>query len=466
MDINRFNFWQTLPTVLEAISLSEYVAIDLEMTGISGHSATNLSQHTETTMYQLAAEAARTYQVLQLGLTCLHYDYKQKVYRTRTFTFHITPEFIPPNTTLAKLIDRKVILSYRSFLFLKENNFSFEKAFSQGVPYLSRSEGELARRAYLSDGYRQGSPADNPVLDIWSRKFQNDTRNEISTWLEANPGPLFDNDYRRRHKAILPTAFRYVIEALTGSAFADDLDSSLFLNPQPSSVTTPNHDSPPARLLLSLRLSQARLRRRRPILVGHNPLFDLCFIHEAFLGPLPADVASFRWRIHALFPRVVDTKYLASQLGVVANGTSGKRGMSLGELYNRFARGGKQGLVVPDEEEWHDMSGRGRAHDAGFDSWMTAVVFLGLVREAIGRNPGLLSCESGDKAEKGKEKGKGVDKRGKELFRELSPFPSKEEEGAGTGAAGVGLIPLWDREIWRRYGNKLRLGSRMVMNLA
>ncbi|KAJ4304195.1 hypothetical protein N0V88_001807 [Collariella sp. IMI 366227] len=185
MDINRFNFWQTLPTVLETISLSEYVAIDLEMTGISAQSSTRMFGDTETAMYWLAADAARTYQVLQMGLTCLRYDDQLKGYRARTFTYYITPEFIPPNTNLAKLIDRKVVLSYRSFLFLKENNFSFEKAFSQGVPYLSRSECELARRLYISR--QQTASSNSPVLDTWMRKFQNDTRLDISSWLENRP---------------------------------------------------------------------------------------------------------------------------------------------------------------------------------------------------------------------------------------------------------------------------------------
>lgn len=76
MDVDRFNFWQTLPTVLEAISLADYVAFDLEMSGIPN--LVGASQPTESTFYHLAAEAARTFQILQVGLTCLSYDCKHK----------------------------------------------------------------------------------------------------------------------------------------------------------------------------------------------------------------------------------------------------------------------------------------------------------------------------------------------------------------------------------------------------
>lgn len=76
MDVDRFNFWQTLPTILEAISLADSVSFDLEMSGIPN--SVGVSQPAESTFYHLAAEAARTFQILQVGLTCLSYDRKHK----------------------------------------------------------------------------------------------------------------------------------------------------------------------------------------------------------------------------------------------------------------------------------------------------------------------------------------------------------------------------------------------------
>jgi hypothetical protein len=79
MDINRFKFWHTLPVVLEAIPLSDYVAFDLEMTGVvTGHARNKSPAHTQATAYRLAVEVATTFQMLQIDLTCLSYDDKQK----------------------------------------------------------------------------------------------------------------------------------------------------------------------------------------------------------------------------------------------------------------------------------------------------------------------------------------------------------------------------------------------------
>ncbi len=107
-------------------------------------------------------------------------------FRSRTFTFHITPEFVPPSTGLAKLIDRKLVLSYRSFLFLKENTFLFEKAFLQGIPYMSRPEGVFAKDSYLSKAEPPRRPI--PGNDAWLSSFHNDARAKIAAWLMTNPG--------------------------------------------------------------------------------------------------------------------------------------------------------------------------------------------------------------------------------------------------------------------------------------
>jgi poly(A)-specific ribonuclease len=195
----------------------------------------------------------------------------------------------------------------------------------------------------------------------------------------------------------LSPGFRYIIEALTSNNtnnFTADLDPSLLLPP----TTTPK-DKPTltAQIRRSLHLSQTRLAHRRPILVGHNPLLDLCFLHHTFLQPLPvppntssssskndnennsttkaeveAAAAAFRTNIRHFFPRVLDTKHMASQLGGrfgAARGLGGLYEVVVG-LQQRQGAGSEGGVVVVAEKGFDAREGgRGRAHDAGFDSW-------------------------------------------------------------------------------------------------
>lgn len=56
-----------------------------------------------------------------------------------------------------------------------------------------------------------------------------------------------------------------------------------------------------------------KIKDNKPILIGHNVICDLCFLHSMFIGQLPDKLEDFRQRIHDLLPRVLDTKVLVSQ---------------------------------------------------------------------------------------------------------------------------------------------------------
>jgi poly(A)-specific ribonuclease len=232
--------------------------------------------------------------------------------------------------------------------------------------------------------------------------------------------------------------------------------------------------------------------RLQEILIGHNPLLDLCFLHEAFLHPLPSDVSAFRRNTHTSFPKIVDTKYLSSRLGFCWRTGTGKnpkrnrdRDPSLEELYLSLVNNSQDpslpGITITPEPGF-DPRVSGAAHNAGFDSWMTAVVFVHLSQGIMSMNPGGLGNGVRRQEEPhGRGKGKGLGTAEAEglvlagsssrddLFRELGPFANR---GVRVGSAGVmahrekGVSLPWETEaVWRRYGNKLRLGRGGVMDL-
>ena len=200
-------------------------------------------------------------------------------------------------------------------------------------------------------------------------------------------------------------------------------------------------------------LYEDRIKKRRPAIIGHNPFLDLCFIQETFLQPLPADAVTFSKEIHQLFPKIIDTKYLASHLGFRA-------GKNLEQLYKAAS---EAPLLITPEPGFDARDGS--AHNAGFDSWMTAAVFVSLARKMVLRNPGLCTP-----LERGKEEGADKEEKapglGAELFRELSPFACNSRSSSGLEACAGELILQWGCEVWKRYGNKLRLGYAGVMDLA
>ncbi|KAK3295687.1 ribonuclease H-like domain-containing protein [Chaetomium fimeti] len=477
------------------------------------------SQFTESVFYHLAVGAARTFQILQVGLTCLSYDCKYKGllpdgtaaprsrwltspqagYRARTFTFQLTPEFFPPNTALAKLIDRKLVLSYRSFLFLKENNFSFEKTFSQGVPYLSRSEEIFASSLYLTKPQNWSDAGkDTQPQELWDSEYKRRHDSVVRQTGKHTPTPPTP----RSHELTPPNhlGFRYIIEALVGGSFASALNPELLLS---------NH-LPPAlqsaaasQLGQDLHLYEARLRTRRPTLIGHNPFLDLCFLHETFLQTLPADALGFRRATRRFFPRIIDTKHLACQL-------DWEPSCNLAQLYDDLVVGWDRRHHHPHNPHEHhhhpnphpqhhqppppppppiipepgfDARERGgAAHSAGFDSWMAAAVFVALSAQVLARKGGgplLPPVPPPSLRGLRREGGMGVTAagsrpgKGDELFRELCPFAARGLKGGAKMGPGKGSgelppppPPRWDGEVWRRYGNRLRMGAAGVMDLA
>lgn len=152
---------------------------------------------------------------------------------------------------------------------------------------------------------------------------------------------------------------------------------------------------------------------------------------------------------------MVDTRFVASRPG---GRFGGVRGLNLGGLNGVVVAAGQQelggsGVGVVVEEGFDVCAGSRGAHDAGFDSWMTAVVFLGMGREVGLRGVG----------KKGVGKEMAAPGSGDELFQELSPFG----DGSRAGVRSMEEPSLqWECEVWRRYGNKLRLGGVGVMDLA
>ncbi|KAI3540531.1 hypothetical protein CSPX01_08193 [Colletotrichum filicis] len=109
-------------------------------------------------------------------------------------------------------------------------------------------------------------------------------------------------------------------------------------------------------------------RGYEPIIIGHNQFMDLLFLYSTFIDDLPDTLDEFRAKIHNLFPYIIDTKLLAIKDDTIEGEDP------LMDLYNRFDGNRTQPSIHWDAA--YGYGRRGTAHQAGFDSHMTAVVFL------------------------------------------------------------------------------------------
>lgn len=111
-----------------------------------------------------------------------------------------------------------------------------------------------------------------------------------------------------------------------------------------------------------------KLKEKKHIIVGHNLFTDLGFLYATFIGPLPPSVTSFQQAIHKTFPFIMDTKYITSHH---QNSMSMQR--KLEDLRQEY-----KNIEIPKiylHEDHATYNGMERAHEAGYDSWMTAELF-------------------------------------------------------------------------------------------
>jgi poly(A)-specific ribonuclease len=97
------------------------------------------------------------------------------------------------------------------------------------------------------------------------------------------------------------TGFRWVVEGMVGGNLSN-IDRVM------SSSAAVDGEA----LVKSSGDLQTRLKSTRPVLVGHNLFTDLVNFYQCFIGNLPDRIEEFQEVIHALFPVVIDTKYMAT----------------------------------------------------------------------------------------------------------------------------------------------------------
>lgn len=117
-----------------------------------------------------------------------------------------------------------------------------------------------------------------------------------------------DKSRALRERVIQKTGFRWVVEGMVGGGLSA-MDPRVFLscisNPAPVNTST-------SALLSYSDDLQLKLKSRQPVLVGHNLFTDLINFYKCFIGDLPDRIEDFKNAIHALFPLVIDTKYMAT----------------------------------------------------------------------------------------------------------------------------------------------------------
>lgn len=580
MDIDRVSFYPRLVDILEDISQSHFVAFDLELSGVPTKQSRIGQEPGRPSLqrrYEEIKAAAEKYQILQIGLTCVREDLDSGKYICKPYNFEISPLVDEPGLD----VERDFAFHTGAVSFLQSVSFDFSKPFTVGVPYLSRDESRQARERHDAR-QRKDAIADMHIkdTDVEALAFLQRSRNAINRWIDdrspaapdhlnigpqgletvgqAQPLPEFTRFQKRlvhqlvraeypqlvsvgkrasvqiirfsaerearvlaERKAELDVrvrkqkGFRWVIEALLGGNISGWDLNLCARDPRTGDAVFADMTDYRSRLHEASYLTRERPRA----LVGHNCFLDLVYLYRTFLGELPDTAEEFARLLHAHWPVVIDTKYMATQNCGDINPAS-----SLEEIARQLAPSGKREVLdVVDElhTKYKDIES---FHEAGFDSLLTAQVAIRLstklevegayvndsdegggvsvssgnapvraVNDVVKKGRGVLQAAFGSLGLNGSKRNEA---EGSELARNTQGVPSTSgftpsdpsAKWTDRGDASLGLqspedpfkydptdrhhryrpseaeekgieggMPRFGRDFWRVYGNRLRV---------
>ncbi|KAJ2754167.1 hypothetical protein IWQ56_006535, partial [Coemansia nantahalensis] len=146
MDVTRDNFAAALARFKAAIGGCDFVAMDMEMTGLyeSREHQPNARQDSQDERYAKLRRSVEAFTVVQVGICLFTWvaDGDAGYYEARPFTFNVFPG------ASAGSVSADVHFGCKSsaFDFLTRSSFDFNKWVYQGVRYLRADDAERIRR--------------------------------------------------------------------------------------------------------------------------------------------------------------------------------------------------------------------------------------------------------------------------------------------------------------------------------
>eukprot|EP01138_Halocafeteria_seosinensis_P010601 gb/GECG01010825.1/.p1 GENE.gb/GECG01010825.1/~~gb/GECG01010825.1/.p1 ORF type:complete len:1029 (+),score=136.17 gb/GECG01010825.1/:1-3087(+) len=176
MHVSKENFDTMLPALKEAIEKADFVALDLEFSGLQAESmATILPNDTIRTRYLRMRHAVRQMQVFQFGLAIFRWDQESNSWKGMPFSFYLLPR------------KGKFVNCADSVRFLADNGFDFGKWATTGLPFLSRDHEQSSRKRSLKTAMCKAVRPETPAMAQrdWAEDFVKDFCKELSKWRRA-----------------------------------------------------------------------------------------------------------------------------------------------------------------------------------------------------------------------------------------------------------------------------------------
>ncbi|KAI9102242.1 hypothetical protein K1719_023444 [Acacia pycnantha] len=403
--VTKSNFEVSLAELRHHVRASDFVAIDLEMTGITSAPWRESFEFDRSDVrYLKVKDSADKFAVVQVGVCPFRWDSASQLFVSYPYNFYVFPR-----QELAGLGPREFLCQTASIDFLAKYRFDFNACIHEGISYLSREQESEAIRCLNSANDCEWLDEDSSEWRDGLFKEQ-DREEKIQSFSEDSKQKVQVIFYKMRPALRLCgfTSHQLKLIKLVVRKHFKDLfyvsvnskDSGL----QDMVVYTDSRDELKS-LLKEVKDEQQReaemkiqaavgfrhvvdlLSSEQKLIVGHNCFLDIAHVYNKFIGPLPRTAEEFVSSVNKYFPYIVDTKILLNSNNMLQ--TRMKRSpKSLASVFSFLCPQIAVGFKSSDlaslssmkvEVQANDLRSSswnpGGKHEAGYDAFMTGCVF-------------------------------------------------------------------------------------------
>ncbi|CAE8712505.1 unnamed protein product [Polarella glacialis] len=425
--------WRAVQSqVLEEVRRAEFVAFDLELTGLHVKNERFIGIDR---CYAAHREGAKTFVPVQVGI-CASRRCPDRSIPGGSTHWILSPVSLYVFPRESGEAASHFSVSAATMVFLDSNGFNFNDWVRHGLGWLRPAEEEEKRRSVQQridevSRLKRGAIASAPVVDATQappvpldipdgadRSAVDACRGQIREWLMSPSNlPLeipMENAFQRllMHTVIaqeFPQVYSHSSRR-AGERFLCVYKSQAEVYEEQLRALEREMEAIDEEV--GVRSLIDEITRAQKPMVGHNCFYDFLHLYQTFYGDLPESIQEFKALWLQLFPQTLDTKYLAEahellaglqppatlkglcdfmvQSAAKAQGAGAGGPLPLTFEVNQLpgvdyqlptaSVVGANGELTPPNEDVVDSS-----HEAGYDALMTSMVFIHQLSQIMGK---------------------------------------------------------------------------------
>ncbi|XP_059474312.1 poly(A)-specific ribonuclease PARN-like isoform X2 [Neocloeon triangulifer] len=374
------NFKSVLPQIRSAIEDSVFISFDTEFTGLNIKDAPSVGPYdTAPEAYEKLRQSAN-FSVIQFGLCTFHEDPDDGRLTHKAYNFYT----IPTHDNFLCQTD--------SLKFLVNHGMDLNKVFKDGIITL-RKEDRDVKVAFLEEKLKAVKERASKPQGISQNLQASDGQKEVVASIKTKIEAFLESD----DEELVLGNFNSFQRLLLHQLIQNDFDNKVFLLTKRGEGRNVSLHAYKGGVADKIKREESQIQEEiielqgdcgmsavlsaiktsGKLVVGHNVLLDVIHTVHQFVDNLPEDMKSFKRLVSYTFPRIIDTKTLATQTVLVDKLETS----TLEPMVKCLQEPPFQLIDAPPVtgSQGYSLDG-GLAHEAGFDAYLTGLCFATMVK--------------------------------------------------------------------------------------